>query len=190
VGNRSSIDRLPPEIRTEVDLAIRQGSTIDEIVGLLLDRHEQGKLAEPVSRSAVGRYSKQYSEIAERQRDMSSVAKAFASDFGDVDDKQGRLLVQLTTSLISKVAMDAMNAPDSEDGPAFGFKEALQLAKAVKDATAASKIDVDREVKIREEAVKQARKQAAEAAASSAKSSGASEETIRKVRAAILGISA
>jgi hypothetical protein len=55
MAQRSSIDRLPPDVRERVDAAIKNGATIDEIVGMLLDLHEAGALAEPVSRSAVGR---------------------------------------------------------------------------------------------------------------------------------------
>lgn len=184
MGQRSSIDRLPPDIRGEVDAAIKRGATIDEMVGMLLDLHDQGKLAGPVSRSALGRYSLQYRDLAARQRDMASVAKAFGSEFGDADDLQGRLMIQLVTSLITRVAMNASDAEDAE----FKFKDLADLARAVKDATSASKTDLDREVKIREEAARKARQVAADAAVSSAKASGASDETIRTVRAAILGL--
>ena len=47
---RSSIARLPPELREAVDAAIADGATIDEIADLI--RGEGGAC----SRSAVGRY--------------------------------------------------------------------------------------------------------------------------------------
>src|SRR4051812_13821404 len=107
MAQRSSIDRLPPDIRLEVDQAIKAGSTIDEIVGLLLDLQEKGKRGGAPPRSAVGRYSQQYRALAARQRDMASVAKAFGAEFGSADDLQGRLMIQLVASLITRVAMDA-----------------------------------------------------------------------------------
>ena len=186
MGQRSSIDRLAPDVRVRVDQAIRDGATIDEIVGLLLDLEQKGQLAEAPSRSAVGRYSQQYRDLAARQRDMSSIAKAFGSEFGEADDLQGRLMIQLLTSLITRVALK--EAEGEEVG--LDVKELHFLARAVKDAASASKTDVDREAKIREEAAKRAKREAADAAATSAKAAGASEDTIRKVRAAILGIQA
>jgi hypothetical protein len=184
MAQRSSIDRLPPDVRERVDAAIKNGATIDEIVGMLLDLHEAGALAEPVSRSAVGRYSKNYREIAAQQRELQSVAKAMGREFGEEGDLQGRLLIQLATSIATRAIMPIAAGEDVEmDGKELHF-----LARAIKDITSAAKTDVDREAKIRDEAVKRTKAAAAEAAASSARGAGASEETIRTVRAAILGI--
>lgn len=180
MGQRSSIDRLDPTIRAEVDAAIKRGSTIDVIVAKLRE------LGADVSRSAVGRYSKQYAALAARQRDMSAVANAFASEFGTADDLQGRLMIQLVTSLITRTAM----AASENEEPEFDFKELHFLARAVKDAASAAKTDTDREARIRDEAAKEEKRKAAERAESSARSAGASPETIHKVRAAILGLDA
>ena len=50
---KSTIIRLPPEIRAEVDRLIREGAaTTDEIVAALRE------LGAETSRSAVGRYAK------------------------------------------------------------------------------------------------------------------------------------
>lgn len=180
MGGKSSIDKLPPQIREEIDAAIKRGTTIDEIVWMLKG------LGANVSRSAVGRYSKQYADLAARQRDMSSIAKAFAGEFGQADDMQGRLLIQLVTTIATRMVMPIAAGEEVEaDG-----KELHYLARALKDITSASKTDVDREAKIRAEAEKVAKRQAAEDAAGAAKSAGASEETIKRVRAAILGIEA
>jgi len=179
VAGRSSIDKLDPQIRLELDAALKRGATTDEITWMLKG------LGADVSRSAVGRYSKQYRDLASRQRDMQSIAKAFGAEFGQEGDLQGRLMIQLLTSLITRAAMP-IAAGEQEELP--DFKELHFLARAVKDATSAAKTDVDREVKIRDEAAKQARSAAAAAAENTARASGASEDTIRRVRAAILGI--
>ena len=54
---RSSIARLPPELREAVDTAIADGATIDEIADLI--RGEGGAC----SRSAVGRYTKNVRDL-------------------------------------------------------------------------------------------------------------------------------
>lgn len=179
MSQRSSIDRLDPSIRTEVDAALKRGATIDEIVWMLKG------LGQDVSRSAVGRYSKRYADLAARQRDLSSIAQAFAGEFGDAEDRQGRLLIQLVTSLATRAIMPIAAGDKVElDGKDLHF-----LARAVKDITSASKTDVDREAKIREEAFKTARRQAAEAAETGAREAGASDEVIEKVKRRILGLS-
>lgn len=185
MAQRSSIDRLPPEVRGEVDKAVAGGATIDQIVELLLDLSEQGKLKEPPSRSAVGRYSRQYREVAAQQRDLASVATAFAGDFASEDNLQGRMMIQLLTSLLTRAAMTAAQGEDE----ALDVKGLANLARAVKDTTAASMIDVTREARIRDEAAKAATKAAAEAAESEIKASGASQETIDRVKRRILGLS-
>lgn len=185
MAQRSSIDRLPPEVRAQVDAAIAAGGTCNEIVELLLDLLDQGKLAEAPSRSAVGRYSQRYRALAERQREISSVAKGFAGDFGTEGDLQGRLAIQLVTSLITRVAMAEAEGEEID----LKVKELADLARALKDAVSAAKIDADGEARIRAEAREQAKKDAAAAAESTARAAGASPETIHLLKSAILGLS-
>ncbi len=60
---RSSIARLPPELREAVDAAIADGATIDEITDLI--RGEGGAC----SRSAVGRYAKDMRDLIRQQQE-------------------------------------------------------------------------------------------------------------------------
>ena len=73
---RSSVARLPPELREAVDAAIADGATIDEIADLI--RGEGGAC----SRSAVGRYTKNHARPdpptagdRPRQRDVGAGAR-------------------------------------------------------------------------------------------------------------------
>jgi len=175
---KSSIRALPEPVRLEVDAAIKRGATIDEIVWMLKG------LGADVSRSAVGRYSKQYADVAARQRDMSSIARAFAGEFGEADDLQGRLLIQIVTTIFTRAVMPIA----AGDKVKLGSKELMELGRAIKDITAASKIDVDREAKIRSEAILNARRQAANDAEAEGKAAGASAETIDRIKRRILGI--
>ena len=179
---RSSIER-DPEIRAAVDVAIARGATIDDIVQTLRS------MGAGVSRSAVGRYAKSYAELAKRQRDIQAAASAFATDFGGVEDHQSRLLVQLVTSIGTRMAMDATTAEEGDESAIATTKQLADFARAVKDVTSAAKIDVEREAKIREEAAKRAKAEAAADADAGARAAGASEDTIRAVRSRILGLS-
>ena len=181
MGQRSSIKDLPDAIRAEVDAAIKRGATIDAIVEHL---HALG--ADHISRSAVGRYSKGFAELARQQRDLRIVAEQFGREFGESDNLDGRLLTQLMTSVITRAIIPLASSEVIEIDEA----DLASLARATKDAMAAAKIDTDREAKIREEEAKRARKAAADAADQAGRAAGASEDTLRRIRAGILGIDA
>lgn len=179
MAGRSSIER-DPALQAAVDALIQSGCTLDEIVEQV--RASGGT----VSRSAVGRYSKGYAAMAAEQRRMTTMADAFAQDFGDADNRQGRMLIQLLTSITTRAIMPMAEGEELD----ISGKELADLARAVKDITSASKTDIDREARAREEGAKRAREQAAAAGAEAARQSGATEQTINMVKQRILGIGA
>jgi hypothetical protein len=174
VGKKSSINTLPPTILDAVNKALSAGVKIDDIVALIAD---QGQVR---SRSAVGRYAKKYSALAEEQREINSVAKAFASDFGDVENDQGRLMIQLITSLITKQILPHL----SGEASTANSMDLRLLAAAVKDAGSAAKTEDDRKRLIRKEAFLEA----AKAAETEARSVGASDAQVAKIKARLLGM--
>ncbi len=180
MARKSTMKTLPTNVQAAVIKAMEGGATIDEIVDQLAGMGHQR------SRSAVGRYSKEYAEMAAQQRDMRSAAEAFAGEFGGSDNAEGKLLVQMLTSIGARMIMKS--ATDEEAQP--DALEFSRLAKATKDLIGAAKTDSERDAKIREEAAKEARRQAAEAAEDEARSAGASEATIMRVKSRILGLAA
>jgi len=178
MGRRSSIDRLPKCLREAVQVALKDGLTIDEIVDLLSDEGAE------VSRSAVGRYTKNYREMAERQRDMSSVANAFAAEFGDAGNSQQKLLIQMFTSVMTQAVLPMASGEDAEIDP----RDMHFLARSIKDIASAAKTDTDREAKIRDEERKSARAEAAKAAEQAARGAGATPETIAAIKRELLGL--
>jgi len=178
MARRSSIDRLDPKIREQVDLAIKRGATVDEITDRLAD------LGADVSRSAVGRYSAKYRDFAARQRDLRSVAEAYGKEFGADDNSEGKLLLQMLSSIGARMAIGLVD----QDDPDIGLKEFELFARATKNLITAAKSDADRDAKIRDEATKAAKAQAAIDAESAARAAGASEETIDRVKRRILGL--
>lgn len=177
---RSTIDELPDEVRSAVHAAIERGSTIDDIVALIRD------MGSAASRSAVGRYSQRFADMAKSQREMRSMAEAFGKEFGSADDHQGRMMVQLMTSVFTRAVMPLASGEDVD----LSTKELMELGKAAQSITSAAKIDVEREAKIREAAAKRAKEEAANDAMSAGRAAGASDETLRRIRAGILGLAA
>jgi Protein of unknown function (DUF3486) len=143
VGRKSAIAQNPA-IREAVDAAIGRGCTIDAIKEML------EAMGSEISRSAVGRHAAKYQDMAQRQRDIRAAADAFAGEFGNAEDNQTRLMVQLVTTLITENIM----AQGEGEGSAMDLR---LLAAAVKDAIGAAKIDDDRRRIIRKEAMTEAK---------------------------------
>ena len=178
MGRKSTLEALPQSVRAAVARAMENGATIDAIVAQL------DAMGHEVSRSAVGRYAKNFAEMTKRHRDMRIVAEAFAEDFGGGDNAEGKLLLQMLTSIGARMVMPVAKGDDIE----MTTGEFHTMAKATKELFAAAKSDADRDAKIRAEAAREAREKAADDAASAARAAGASEETVALVKARILGI--
>jgi len=180
MGRRSSIDRLDPAIRAEVDDAFKRGATIDEIVSKVRE------LGTDVSRSAVGGYTKQYKSLAGRTREITAVSRAFASEFNDSDDMRATLPIQLLHSLITRVVLPMA----ADDKISVDPRELHFIARAVKDAASAAKSDVERLAKVREEGRKEGVDQSAKAAETAGRRAGADAKTIETIKREILGLKA
>jgi hypothetical protein len=176
MGRKSSLETLPPKVQAAVIKAMQGGATIDDLV-----EHLAG-LGHPRSRSAVGRYTQQYNKLTERQSDIRVMAEAFGREFGGTDNVEGKLMMQMLTSIGVRMIMPLA----AEDDPDLDAKEFNFLAKATKELLMAAKADAERDAKIREAT----KREAAENAEAAMRATGASADTINKVKAEILGIEA
>ena len=84
---RSSIKRLPPELREAVDAAIADGATIDEITALI--RGEGGAC----SRSAVGRYTKNVRDLIRQQQETDRGIEMWVRALGDRPEGRAGLIL-------------------------------------------------------------------------------------------------
>ena len=146
MGRKSTLKALPKEVQAAVVQALEAGATIDAVTQKLAELGHQR------SRSAVGRYAKEYADMATRQRDIRVVAQAFASDFGDAENAEGKLMVQLLTSIGARMILPMAAGEEVDlDGKEFHF-----LAKATKELLSAAKIDAERDAKVRAEGRREA----------------------------------
>ena len=97
---RSSIARLPPELREAVDAAIADGATIDEIADLI--RGEGGAC----SRSAVGRYTKNVRDLIRQQQEADRANEMWVRALGErAEGRAGLILIEtLRTMTLSTMA--------------------------------------------------------------------------------------
>ena len=167
---RSTVAKLPPELREAVDAAIADGATIDEITA----RIREG--GESCSRSAVGRYTKDARELIQKRQEADRVAEAWMQEFGD--RPQGELTLVLIENLRA-MAIDTMRHLAKREEPASS-EDIARLSLALK------RIESTEERRIQRE---QAAEKAAEAAKPKPKPrKGLSPETVALIRSKVEGI--
>lgn len=178
----SSIDRLPEEIRAEVGRLRVQGRTLDEILA-----HLKGMDVD-VSRSALGRHVKRMNASRERMKHSREMATALVSQFGDQPDNR---LARLNLELMHGVVMQTITATaEDEDGDpqpvTFSPEDARFLADALAKLASAEKTNVDRTLKLKQEAAKEAAAAVDRVAQTGA--AGLTVDTVAAIKREILGI--
>jgi hypothetical protein len=174
---KSTIKLLPAEQRSYLERLIREDNhTLDEILALVRERFPAAKAP---SRSAVGRYSQQVSELAGRMRDIQAAGTALVTELGeDPNDRAGQLLVQAVTTLATHAALKATDA----DAGDMSIKEIGQLARAAHATMQSRKMSLAE----RQEIARLAREQAVDEAAAAARDEGVSEVTVERMRNRVL----
>lgn len=199
MGRKSSIDRLPEEIREEVGRLNQMGWTLDQIL-----EHLRTLLDRAPSRSALGRHIQRVERTMARLRQTRQIGEAVARSLGDAPDSvaarvNAELLHGMIFDLLSIEPGDAepREGADGEDGearlPLAQDPLAIgRIAKAVKDLAAAAKVNVDYIAAVEARAAAQARRDAltaaADTAASAARESGLSADAVARMRREILGL--
>ena len=167
----SSIDRLPPEVKSLIGALRQGGRTIDEILAKL------GELDVEVSRSALGRHIQTLATVGEKIQRSRDLALALTERFGDQPDNQ---MARLNLELLHNIVFDTINATEEDENGetrpmTFGPLQAKALAQALQSLASAEKIDADRQMKIREVAKR---------------TGGLTKETVEAIKAEILGVRA
>ncbi len=171
---RSSIRRLPRELRAELDRLLSDGQmTIRELTAHLQT------LGADVSKSAVHRYSQDFERMAKDIRLAREMAVAIGRELEAVPSGDaGRLAIESLQALLLRARMEIA------DGEKLKVREVAELARAAKDLSAALKTNVDVEIRIR----KQTAEEAADAAEEAGKAAGLTAATIDVIKSQILGI--
>ena len=148
MARKSSIKALPDGIVKQLNFMLeKERLTLDDLVDWL-----QAEKGYTISRSALGRYSKEYSEIRSKLAKTREISEAFARELGpeNVSGKQGALIVEMMHTLLIGFMRDQFEEPGPLDGPlGDGEKEELttknlmELARALKDTSQANRFNQD-----------------------------------------------
>jgi hypothetical protein len=174
MGTKSTIRRLPDELRKEIDRLLADGRhTIRDVTA-----HLQS-MGAAVSKSAVHRYSQDFERVAQDIRLAREMANAIGRELEAVPDgDSGRLVIESLQALLLRARMQISNADELD------VDDFAKLSRAAKDLAAALKSNVDTELSIR----KRVAAEAAEAAETVATEQGLSGTTVEAIKARILGI--
>lgn len=172
---RSTVDELPEELRSAIELAIIQKrATVDELVALV-DAHGR-----TVSRSAMGRHRKATAERLAKYRDTQDIAREWMAQFkASPDGDVGQLLAELLKLLAFRTQMEMQ-----EEGTTLDPLQLARLSQMIRNLAASDVV----KAKLREEADKAARARAADTAATVAREAGLSAAAVAKIRRDVLGV--
>ncbi|MGH8345306.1 MAG: phage protein Gp27 family protein, partial [Pseudomonas sp.] len=180
---KSSISRLPAEQRASVERMLREDRlTLDEMIAEL-QRQVPGEPAAEVSRSALHRYERGFTELTARMREIEAVSDAVVGELGEgVGEKAGALLAQAVTTLATNAALQA------HGNDKITIDEIRKLARAAKDAMDTQRVGVNLRKAIAEEARQALLREQSARLDKVVKSEGLSEQTAADMRKKILGI--
>ena len=82
MGRKSNVGRLPEKVREEIGRLREKGRTLDKIIAHLKT------LGAPVSRSALGRYTKDVDVIGKRIQESRALAEVLVERYGSGECKK------------------------------------------------------------------------------------------------------
>ena len=150
MARKSSVTRLSPELRKQIDKALVDGRmTLDELHEFVTGKCEAAGADAP-SRTALWRYSTNFSAAAQVMREGREMAVALAQELGagSVEGEQGRLLVEMLRGLLFRALQDRTSSPDAKIDAA----EIDKIARSLKNLSQAMSLEADFAKRIREEA--------------------------------------
>ena len=183
----STIARLPSEIREAIGRLRDQGRTLDEIL-----THLQG-MEVTVSRSALGRHVQQMDKVGERLRRSRAISEALVRQLGDApESKTARLNIEMMHSFLFDFLASAEEGAEEGSEAALAHvrdpKSVALMAEAVQRLTTASRNNADYVARLEDRAAAKAKAGAARAAEAVAREKGLSADTVRAIKASILGV--
>ncbi|EGQ9150155.1 DUF3486 family protein [Vibrio parahaemolyticus] len=187
-NRKSKVELLPEEIRNTLNVFIRSGNMtqkdILEAVNQMIDEAGLGDDAK-LSRTGFNRYAKRMEEMGQRLRQSREIAEVWVSKLGDAPTSDvGKLLQEFVRTMAFDTSMKMMEASEGEDGEVISPKALGQLALVVQRIETAAMSSMKREKEIRAAYAAEA----AEKTEAVAKKAGLTAETVKMLKAELLGI--
>lgn len=180
-GRGSKIDHLPPEIKTQLAVMLRdkqysQAQILAEINELIREcgLEESYKL----SRTGLNRYASRMEKVAGRIRDAREVAEVWTQKLGEAPKGDiGKMLIEIIKQIAFDKLLDTNNANIEP-------KHLKDFAMIIQRLEQADSLNAKREQLIKEEALKTA----SLAVEKAAKAQGLGQDAVLKMVQAVYGI--
>lgn len=188
MGRKSTISRLPPEVKTYVEGLMAQGRlTLDEMIADLQQRFPgEAKNGVLPSRSALQRYGPKLERRLIAVKAFTDASEAIDAHAKDLGDSRSAAL----TAIVQQELFDAIiNLGDASDPNMDPVDRVTMLSAAGKNIATLARSSVNTkqfQAKIEAEARKKAFEDAAQKASNNAKQQGMSAEGTKLLRAAIM----
>jgi hypothetical protein len=189
MGRKSSVSRLPQEVRSYIEAQIAIGSmTLDELIADLQRTFPAASAAgELPSRSAIHRYGQKLERRLSAIRASTEAAKIIQAQAGDDNDARSEALTALIQTELFEAILDIQEATDEEIDPTERVGVLSTAAKNIATLTRSSvnlkKFQAEAEDRARRQLLEE---QKAKLDAMGSKG-GVTEETKRAIRE-VLGI--
>ena len=157
MARKSSVSRLSPDLRRQIDKALIDGRmTLDELHEFVTSKCAAAGADAP-SRTALWRYSTNFSAAAQVMRENREMARALAQELGadSVEGEQGRLLVEMLRGLLYRALQDRTGDASNR----FDAGELDKIARSLKNLSQAMHLEQDFAKRIRDEARREAQAQ-------------------------------
>lgn len=180
MGRKSSIDRLPAEVRSHIERRLRENRlTLDELIA---DLQQHFPAAEKPSRSAIGRYKVSFDQMVRRLREQEAMSRLLVEELGEnPDERAGALMVQSVTTLVNHATFAAQNEEDVD------IEDVRKLARAAKDVLQARKASLEERRSIEKEARERLLQEQEQRLEEMRGSDGMSEQLEGRIRRILLG---
>lgn len=187
MARKSSVTRLPPEVKTYIEAMLATGAqTLDELISDLRDRFPgQAEAGELPSRSALHRYGSKLDRRLSAIRASTEAAKLIQAQAGDDQDARSEALTALVQTELFEAILALQEADDPEADP--GDRIAM-LSAAAKNIATLTRSSIG--LKTFQAQARARAKAAAETVDKIARSGGLSGDAAEQIRREILGIAA
>lgn len=184
MGQKSSIDRLPENLRSKlIELLQNPAVTQKEIVELI--NAEAGENV--VSKSSVNRYKLRMDKFATKTREAREVADAYIEKYGtESRNKLGKVVNEYIKLMVFDLTteLEELKDSDGEIKPEDLADIIYKVSRAIKELEQAEKLNAQREAEIKAAV----QKEAAEKVETICKQKGVTTETKEAILAEIFSI--
>jgi hypothetical protein len=140
MARKSSVARLPPEIKAHIEAMLASGAqTLDELIADLRERFPvQARAGELPSRSAVGRYGQKLERRLSAIRASTEAAKLIQAQAGDDKDARSEALTALIQTELFEAILSLQEADDPDLDPGERVSMLSSAAKNIATLTRSS----------------------------------------------------